>query len=34
MLLILGVIVALVIWVGRRLGVIGSRRNRDLPAPG
>jgi hypothetical protein len=34
MLLILGAIVALVIWVGRRVGLIGSRRSGDLPAPG
>jgi len=33
-LLILGAIVALVIWVGRRVGLIGSRRSGDLPAPG
>jgi hypothetical protein len=34
MLLILGAILAIVIWVGRRLGLIGSRRSGDLPAPG
>jgi hypothetical protein len=34
MLLILGAIVALAIWVGRRVGLIGSRRREDLPAPG
>ena len=33
-LLVLGAIVALVIWVGRRLGLIGPRRRGDLPAPG
>jgi hypothetical protein len=33
-LLVLGVIVALVIWAGRRLGLIGSRRSGNLPAPG
>ncbi|MEA2578696.1 MAG: hypothetical protein QOD78_2284, partial [Chloroflexota bacterium] len=33
-LLVLGVIGALVIWGGRRLGLIGSRRSGDLPAPG
>jgi hypothetical protein len=33
-LLVLGAIVALVVWVGRRLGLIGSRRSGDLPAPG
>jgi hypothetical protein len=33
-LLVLGAIVALAIWVGRRLGLIGSRRREDVPAPG
>ena len=33
-LLVLGAIAALVIWVGRRLGLIGSRRRGDLPTPG
>jgi hypothetical protein len=33
-LLVLAAIVALVIWVGRRLGLIGGRRKGDLPAPG
>jgi len=33
-LLVLGVIVALVIWVGRRLGLIRPRRSGDLPVPG
>jgi len=33
-LLVLGVIVGLVIWVGRRLGLIRPRRSGDLPAPG
>jgi hypothetical protein len=33
-LLVLGAFVGLVIWVGRRLGLIGGRRKGDLPAPG
>ncbi len=33
-LLILGAILAVVIWVGRRLGLIGRRRSGDLPVPG
>ena len=33
-LLVLGASAALVIWVGRRLGLIGSRRRGDLPTPG
>ena len=33
-LLVLGAIVGLVIWVGRRLGLIGPRRSGDLPVPG
>jgi hypothetical protein len=33
-LLVLGAIVAFVIWVGRRMGLLGSRRGEDLPVPG
>ena len=33
-LLVLGVLIAAGIWIGRRLGVIGRRRTRDVPLPG
>jgi hypothetical protein len=34
MLLVLGVLVAIGVWVGRRLGLIGRRRTGDVPLPG
>ena len=33
-LLVLGVLIAAGIWIGRRLGVIGRRRTGDVPLPG
>lgn len=34
LLLVLGAIVALVVWIGRRLGLIGRRRGADVPQAG
>jgi hypothetical protein len=34
LLLVLGAIVALAVWIGRRLGLIGRRRGADLPSVG
>lgn len=34
LLLVLGAIVALVVWIGRRLGLIGRRRGADVPLVG
>jgi hypothetical protein len=34
LLLVVGVLVAIGVWVGRRLGLIGRRRSGDVPLPG
>ncbi len=34
LLLVLGAIIAIAVWVGRRLGLIGRRRGADVPLPG
>ena len=34
LLLVLGAIIAIVVWAGRRLGLIGRRRGADAPLPG
>ena len=34
LLLVLGAIIAIVVWAGRRLGLIGRRRTGDAPLPG
>jgi hypothetical protein len=34
LLLVLGTIIAIAVWVGRRVGLIGRRRGADVPLPG
>ena len=33
-LLVLGLVIALVVWIGRRLGLVGRRRTEDVPLAG